>query len=241
MAREAHSPSGAQEIRQQFVNFLFLKLDAAWRRLPARQRAQGKREFIACVKKYKKTMIVIPYSLVGIRGDCDILLWRIGFDLSAFQQMSADLLATGLGKFMTTPYSYLAMTKRSIYVDKHVHEGQEGRRLTIHPGEFKYLFVYPFVKTREWYLLSQEKRQEMMDEHIRIGHQFPTVRLNTTYSFGLDDQEFVVAFESDKPDHFLDLVMKLRGVEGSRFTLRDTPIFTCAHHELPKVLDLLGG
>ena len=227
--------------RQQFVNFLFYKVDAAWRRLPARERTRGKNDFINCVKKYQKKMIIIPYSLVGIRGDCDILLWRIGYEMEDFQKMAAELLATGLGNYLTVPYSYLSMTKRSIYVDKHVHEGQEGRRVTLHPGKFKYLFVYPFLKTREWYLLPKEKRQEMMDAHIRIGHKYPTVRLNTTYSFGLDDQEFVVAFETDKPEHFLDLVMELRGIEGSRFTLRDTPIFTCAHHELREVLNLLGG
>ncbi len=186
-------------------------------------------------------MITIPYSLIGIRGDCDIMLWRIGYDMDDMQKMAAELLATGLGKFLEIPYSYFSMTKRSIYVDKHIHADQEGRRVTLDPGKFKYLFVYPFLKTREWYLLSQERRQEMMDSHIRIGHKYPTVRLNTTYSFGLDDQEFVVAFETDKPEHFLDLVMELRGTEGSRFTLRDTPIFTCAHHDLRKVLDLLGG
>lgn len=230
---------GAQ--RQQFVNFLFYKADAAWRRLPPRDRARGKNEFINCIKKYQKKMIIIPYSLIGIRGDCDIMLWRIGYDMDDMQKMAAELLATGLGKYLEVPYSYFSMTKRSIYVDKHIHADQEGRRVTLDPGKFKYLFVYPFLKTREWYLLSQERRQKMMDSHIRIGHKYPTVRLNTTYSFGLDDQEFVVAFETDKPEHFLDLVMELRGIEGSRFTLRDTPIFTCAHHDLRKVLDLLGG
>ena len=151
--------------------------------------------------------------------------------------MSSALLKTVLGKYISIPYSFLAMTKRSMYVDKHVHEGQEARRGRIVPGESKYLFIYPFVKTRDWYRLPKEKRQEIMDEHIRVGHKYPTVKLNTTYSFGLDDQEFVLAFETDQPADFLDLVMELRETESSRYTLRDTPIFTCIQKPLEAVLN----
>ncbi|MFQ5780959.1 MAG: chlorite dismutase family protein, partial [Nitrospiria bacterium] len=68
-----------------------------------------------------------------------------------------------------------------------------------------------------------------------------TVKINTSYSFGLDDAEFVVAFESDYPSDFLDLVMALREAEASRFTLRDTPIFTCVRKSLSETLNDLGG
>ncbi len=227
--------------RRQYVNFSFYKVDPAWRRLPPEERARGKCEFIDVVKTFEPEMLVIPYSLVGIRGDCDFMLWRIGYDLPKFQEMTAKLLSTQLGRYLATPYSYLAMTKRSIYVRDHTHPDQEGTRLRLTPGKFGYLFVYPFVKTRAWYRLTQAARQGMMNEHIEIGHKYPTVRLNTTYSFGLDDQEFVVAFETDKPEDFLDLVMELRQAETSNYTQRDTPIFTCVHHELRQVLDLLGG
>jgi chlorite dismutase len=227
--------------RRQYVNFAFYKADPAWRRLAAEERARGKCQFIDVVKTFEPEMLVISYSLVGIRGDCDFMLWRISYDLPKFQEMTAQLLATGLGEYLTTPYSLLGMTKRSTYVRDHKHPDQEGTRLRLTPGKFQYLFVYPFVKTRAWYRLTQAARQGMMSEHIEIGHKYPTVRLNTTYSFGLDDQEFVVAFETDKPDDFLDLVMELRQAEASNYTLRDTPIFTCVHHELREVLDLLGG
>jgi chlorite dismutase len=227
--------------RRQYVNFAFYKVDPVWRRLPAEERQRGKCDFVEVVKSYEQDVLVVAYSLVGIRGDCDFMLWRIGYDPLKLQEMSAQLLATGLGNYLTTPYSYLSMTKRSVYVDKHTHEGQEGTRLRLVPGQFKYLFVYPFVKSKAWYRLTKHARQGMMDEHIEIGHRYPTVRLNTTYSFGLDDQEFVVAFESDKPEHFVDLVMELRHSEATGYTLRDTPTFTCIHRELAEVLDLLGG
>ena len=233
--------AGGEDNRRQYVNFAFYKVDSAWRRLPQEERKHGKDQFINVIKSFEPEMLVIPYSMVGIRGDCDFMLWRISYNLLQFQDMTAQLLATDLGKYLSTPYSYLAMTKRSIYVREHQHPDQEGTRLRLTPGKFRYLFVYPFVKTRPWYQLTQDDRQRMMNEHIAIGHHYPTVRLNTTYSFGLDDQEFVVAFESDKPEHFLDLVMELRHSEASNYTLRDTPTFTCVHRELAETLNLLGG
>lgn len=226
-----------EELPRQFVNFHFFRLDPLWRRLPEMEKEKGRKEFLETAESFRaKGMLLYSYSLLGIRGDAEFLLWRITEELDPLQEMSAALLKTGLGKYVTIPYSFLAMTKRSIYVDKHVHPGQEGRRGRIVPGESKYLFIYPFVKTRDWYRLPKEKRQELMDEHIRVGHKHPSVKLNTTYSFGLDDQEFVVAFETDKPADFLDLVMELRETEASRYTLRDTPTFTCIRKPLETLL-----
>lgn len=232
-------PSAEQ--RRQVVTFVFYKVDPAWRRLPQAEREQGKHEFCQVVQDFSGGMKILPYSLVGIRGDCDFLLWRIGYELEPMQEMAAQLFATGLGRYLTTPYSLLSMTKRSLYLVGHEHEGQTDSRGRIVPGTHKYLFIYPFVKTREWYRMTESARQGMMKEHIAIGHKYPRVKLNTTYSFGLDDQEFVVAFESDFPEDFVDLVMDLRETEASRYTLRDTPIFTCVHRPIDDVLRLLGG
>ena len=230
----------ASTVNRQSLNFAFYKVDPAWRRLPKEEREASKKEFGAAVEEWRQRMLLIPYSTVGLRPETDFMLWRIADSLDLLQEMSRQLNRTALGAYLTTPYSFVAMTKRSIYVDKHVHPGQEGRRAAIVPGEYRYLFVYPFVKTRDWFLLPIEQRQEMMDVHIKVGHQFPSVKLNTTYSFGLDDQEFVVAFESDKPADFVDLVMALRETEGSRFTLRDTPIITCIRKPIHETLDDLG-
>ena len=161
MAESSKAEKETQEERRQYVNFAFYKLDPAWRRLPEAERKRGKCQLIDAVNSYEQVVQTIPYSLVGIRGDCDFLLWRIGYDLLKFQEMTAALLSTGLGNYLTTPYSYLAMTRKSVYVDHHRHEGQEGTRLELHPVKFRYLFVYPFVKTRAWYRLTQQARQGM--------------------------------------------------------------------------------
>jgi chlorite dismutase len=169
------------------------------------------------------------------------MLWTVSDRLEDFQELTSRLYGSQMGVHLEMPHSYLAMTRRSQYVDNHTHEGQEGTRLRVQPGSTKYFFVYPFVKTRAWYLLSLEERQAIMDVHIKIGHDFPTVRINTAYSFGLDDQEFVVAFESDSPSDFLDLVMKLRETQSSIYTLRDTPIFTCISMTTAQALDALAA
>ena len=237
---QGHAGGGqGPEVPRQYVNFAFYRVDQAWRRLPQREREAGKKEFKAVVEEYASEMLILPYTLVGVRADADLMLWRIAFDLDLLQRMATKLLTTGLGTHLTPAYSYLAMTKRSIYVDK-LDPDHPADRTRIVPGKSKYLFVYPFVKTRDWYRMTQAARQGMMDEHIQIGTKYQSVKLNTTYSFGLDDQEFVVAFETDRPGDFLDLVMEMRGTEASRFTLRDTPTFTCLARSLDEALDSLG-
>ena len=234
-ARPASRPT-----KGQYVRYAFYKLAPEWWRLPAVERQEAAAGFAALAERWRERMMLSPFSTMGTRGDADFLLWQASEDLDDIHQFAADLQQSVLGAWLSQPYSYLAMTRRSIYVRDHVHAGQDGARLRLMPGGTKYLFVYPFVKTCAWYALPFEERQRMMDEHIRVGHQFPSVSINTTYSFGLDDQEFVLAFESDYPSDFLDLVMALRDTEASSYTERDTPIFTCVTKSPGDMLDLLG-
>jgi chlorite dismutase len=225
--------------KRQFINFAFYKLDPAFRRLPDAERRAAKDEFLKAYRSFDEKLICVSYSHFGIRAESDLMLWRISYAMEDFETMSSVLLKTKLGAWLHTPYSYLSMSKRSTYVDK-INPEHEGQRSIIKPGRYKYLFVYPFLKTREWFLKPQEERQKMMDEHIRVGNKFPSVKLNTTYSFGFDDQEWVVAFETDVPGDFLDLVMALRETQGSLFTLRDTPIFTCLRRPMDEILDVIA-
>src|SRR3990170_50707 len=231
-----------EEAKRQFVNFIFFKTDPAWRRLPQAEREQSKVQFCRVATEWATSgrMNVLSYTTMGMRPDADFMLWRICYNLEELQEMTTALLATDLGHYLTTPFSFLAMTKRSTYIIEHQHEGQVDSRGQLRPGQYKYLFVYPFVKTRDWYRMSLPARQGSMNEHIAIGHKYPQIKLNTTYSFGLDDQEFVVAFEGDDPADFVDLVMELREADTSRYTARDTPIFTCILKDVKATLDTLG-
>jgi chlorite dismutase len=233
------SSTGGPAIQRQFVNFAFFKLDPAFRRLSDHDKIQARSEFLAHFQKPREGLMCLSYSTAGLRPDCDFLLWRIALSPDDFQAQTQAINKTRLGAYLTTPWSFVSMTKRSMYIDKlDPHHTAESRTHVI-PGKRKYLFVYPFVKTRDWYLLPLEQRQAIMDVHIKVGNKYPSVKLNTTYSFGLDDQDFVVAFETEEPKDFLDLVMELRETQSSKFTQRDTPIFTCVQMPMANVLDQL--
>jgi chlorite dismutase len=220
-------------VHRNFVKFTFFKVDPAWRRLPASAREEHKREFAAACEDFAADRFLRAFSLVGTRGDTDLMLWCSSPGLADIHQFHVVLGQSGLMGWTGTPYSYLAMTKESEYSDED--------RLEVRTGQRRYLFVYPFWKKREWYRLPGEERMRIMREHIEVGRRYPSVNINTTYSFGLDDQEFVVAFETDEPGDFLDLVQDLRGSESSSYTLRDTPIFTCIASSVRRALDALDG
>ena len=239
MPQPATPRNPEDRVARQFISFFFLKLDPEFRRLPAPEQAEARAEYAAVVKQYADTgTIIVPYSTVGLRADCDFFLWRIDYKLERLQGMQADLSHTKLGQYATPSLAFLSMSKRSVYVDK-LNPDHDDVRATIKPGRGKFVFVYPFVKTRDWYLAPQDERQEVMDEHIWVGNKYPTVKLNTTYSFGIDDQDFVVAFEGDYPEDFVDLVMELRETQGSKYTVRDTPIVTGIKGTIEEVLETL--
>jgi chlorite dismutase len=227
-------------ITRQYVRFAFYQLDPAWRRLPSDKQAEHKRELSDTIQSFNRRMLLRPYSTMATRADAELLLWQIAESIEPFHGLAAAIANTRMGAYLSLKASYLSQTKRSIYEIRD-NPDEDVERLIISPSEAKYLFVYPFVKTRPWYLLSLEDRQKMMDEHIRVGRKYPAVKLNTTYSFGLDDQDFVVAFETDEPSDFLDLVQDLRETQASLYTVRDVPLYTCLNMSLDEALDALGG
>ena len=217
-----------------FAKFTFFKIDPAWRRRDDELRADDKREFLAACEDFAIDRSLRAYSTIGTRGDADLLLLSQSPALEEIHTFHVVLGQSGLAQWSTTPYSYLSMTKKSPY-------SEEGARPEICVSQRKYLFLYPMVKKREWYALPAEERQRIMRDHIEVGRRYPQISINTAYSFGLDDQEFVVSFEGDEPGEFLDLVQELRGTESSAYTLRDTPIFTCVAMSLGRALDALDG
>ena len=213
---------------RQLVKFTFFKVAPDWRRLDIDVRARQITELAAVVEAWAGRNLVRCYSTMGTRGDTDFMIWQVSYDLDDIQTMAGELMGTALGGYLTTPYSYLSMTKNSAYIEKYAGPGEDrATRLALAPGAHRYLFVYPLTKMREWYGLPSEERQQIMNQHIAIGATYSSVKINTTYSFGIDDPEFVLAFETDEPAEFLDLVQELRGSVSSAYTLTDVPIFTC--------------
>ncbi len=236
--RTRQQPAAEEKLPAQYVNYAFFKLDPVWRRLEREEREAGKKEFLETVEEHAQEMLLRSFSLLGLRPDADFMLWRIGYDLDAFEKMTSALMNTGLGRYLGITYSYFAISRQSIYVGEHT-PGFHNRRYIV-PGEGEYLFVYPFVKSRAWYRLPIEERQRMMNEHMMIGRKHYPVKNNTAYCFGIDDYEFILSFEAESPEKFQDLMMELRESEASAYTELDTPIFTCRRRPLKNVLESLG-
>jgi chlorite dismutase len=221
---------------RNFVKYTFLKVDPAWRRRSAEERAVDKAEFAAACNEYSSGHYLRAYSLVGTRGDCDLMVRAIAPSLDPIHELHVLLNQSGLMRWADVPHSYLAMTKESPYSD------QPDQPLGPREGaDSKYLIVYPMWKKREWYGLSPDERMAVMREHIAVARRFTGIETNTAYSFGLDDQEFVVAFDADDPSQFLDLVQELRSTESSAYTASETPIFTCIRSSVERALDALDG
>ena len=218
---------------RHFVKYTFLHMDPAWRRLDGIQREQSKRELIAACEDFADGHLLQSFSLVGTRGDAELLLIAEAENLERIHELHVIMAQSGLMKWASVPYSFLGMRKSSEY--------SEDERAVPRAFKGKYVFVYPFVKSREWYALPGEERWRIMQGHIQVGREYPGVDNHTTYSFGLDDQEFVVAFDTDDVGTFLDLVQRLRTTEASRYTVRDTPSFTCIRMSLERALNALDG
>ena len=220
---------------RHFVKFTFLKLDPSWRRRDPSDRARDKAEFAAACNDFAEDHFLRAYSLVGTRGDADLMIRTSAPALDPIHELHVVLNQSGLMRYAEISHSFLAMTKESVY-------SEEPQPLTPREGsDRKYLIVYPMWKKREWYQLSGEERMRIMRGHIEVGRRYGTIEINTAYSFGLDDQEFVVSFNADDPGEFLDLVQELRGTESSAYTLSETPIFTCISATVERALDALDG
>jgi chlorite dismutase len=220
---------------RHFVKFTFLKLDSSWRRRESADRARDKAEFAAACNDFAEDHFLRAYSLVGTRGDADLMIRVSAPSLEPIHEFHVVLNQSGLMRYAEVSHSYLAMTKESVYSD-------EPQPLQPRAGsDRKYLIVYPMWKKREWYLLPGEERMRIMRGHIEVGRRYGSIEINTAYSFGIDDQEFVVSFNADDPGEFLDLVQELRGTESSAYTASETPIFTCISASVERALDALDG
>jgi chlorite dismutase len=231
-----------QNAARHFVSWTCYKLAPEWRRLPEDVRDRQKAELADVLEAWGERITLGTYTAVGIRPDMDLMTWRATPDLDLLQQAQTDVFSTELGTYLETSYLYTATTKGSQYTRAAEQAGfRKPRPVDVTISDKRYFIVYPFVKQRRWYSLPAEERGRMMRDHAMIGRKYPGVKLNTAFSFGMDDQEFMTAFETDSVHDFVDLMMEMRGTEASAYTERDTPIFTCIRMSPREALDTLGG
>jgi chlorite dismutase len=223
---------------QTYIQALALGLDPAWRRLPDTERHDdGCRFADAHAAAALDGVRTVSYSSIGLEPGVDLLFWRMAQRVDALEATAAGLLRAGMGRWLTVRQSLIGRIGPSQYVKKPTDQEQ-----SVLTGErSRYLIVYPFTKSTDWYLLSREARQGVMNEHMRVGHDYPMVRQALAYSFGLDSQDFVVAYETDDLVAFGNLVRALRSTESRRSTVSDTPILLGVQRPLEEILALLGA
>ena len=197
--------------------------DAYWR-LPPGARAQARADWLGALRGAAEALAV--YQVHGFEAGHDLLVWtaqraeRPDAAAGFFARWAAAALPVrGLFDVRETLWGF---TKPSQYTKTRSTQELD----PFAPARLPYLIIYPFVKTAEWYLLDRETRQRMMAGHIRVGKQYEDITQLLLYSFGLQDQEFVVVYETHDALRFLELVQELRGTEARRYTLRDAPLHT---------------
>jgi chlorite dismutase len=220
----------------RFVHALALGVDPAWRRLPAGERCRGAEELAAALAEGSQ-VTTFTYSSIGLEPGADLLLWSLAPSLDSLEERAAAVLRSGFGGWLTVRESFLGIIQPSQYVKKPTPQEQ-----SLFSGErSRYLVVYPFTKSTEWYLQGREARQGIMNEHMRIGHDYPEIRQLLANSFGIDDMDFLVAYETDDLARFGELVRALRGTDSRRSTVRDTPLLVGVHRPMVEIATLLGA
>lgn len=223
------------EIEKQFVNFMFFRVNPEWRKLDPETKSIFKSEFHAVFDRFRDDLLLFTYSLVGFDSKADLMFWRIGDSLDLIQEMTAKLYRTNLGSYFHTSDTYLSVTKRMMFVTNGTED-----RFHVGAGQKKYLFVYPCAKHKDWYEMSGEDRDALIEENFMVGKKFQNIKIHLTHAFGFSDQEYIISFETDEPKDFLALAEELRQTPASKFTLRGMPVYTCRQRPLIDCLDALG-
>ena len=223
----------SEENNQYYFNFSFFKVDPKWRWMADLAKEESAKEVENVMNN--SGIMYRTYSNLGLRDDADFLFWFAAKTVEEIQVVIEKLYKTVFGKYIIPSRTYLSCTRPSLYI-------QEQKALGFFTGNDpkKHVIVYPFTKTREWYLLPKEKRQEIMDEHIEVSKKYPQVVLNTTYSFGIHDEDFMLAFEVDDIRDFQDLIMDLRETQVSTYVKNDIPMIVCVKKDLVPLISSLG-
>jgi len=223
----------ASDNEQYFFNFSFFKIDPKWRWMADLAKEESAKEVENVI--INSGIKFRSYSTLGLRDDAEFLFWFAAETVEEIQNVISKLYLTVFGKYIIPSRVYFSCTRSSTYARKGTLPS-----FVLGNEPQKYVIVYPFTKTRGWYLLPQEQRQKMMDQHINVSEKYPQVTLNTTYSFGIGDQDFTLAFECDDLRDFQNLIMDLRQPPVSAYVAVDTPMITCVKKDIVPIITSLG-
>jgi len=222
-----------------YSSFMFVKLQPDFRRLISNEKIAAKQEFENMVGACQEKVFLRTYMVSGLRADSDILFWRMSDDLAYLQEICARTFSTGAGKYLTPVHSFLG-----------VHNGPENAQpkkdldFGFLPkdtfGRYRYMLLHPVVKAHTWYELSEEEREKLMTERTLVAARYKEIHENFFLSYGLDDQEIIVAREAKALDDLIGATQELRQLRIKHYTTIDKPVFLCLGKPLTEILDAIS-
>lgn len=230
-----HEKTGEAPVTPTYLSFMFYKIENEFRRLPADQRKAAAKEFRTLLAGWGKKYDLRSYSCIGMRAECDFVLWLNSKEFDTGSDLATQILKTSIGPYVKSAYTFLGMTKHTPYFKR-----ERPQNFELGASSLKYLFVYPFTKTHSWYQLPFEERQKLMGEHRTVAMTFEKVLTNTVYNFGFGDYDFLLAFETNEPKDWNDCVQKLREVKARVYTQVDVPIIPCINKTYDELVESLA-
>lgn len=216
------------------LHLVYRRTDA-WLHLTAAEKQAAAAEVQAVLDRFAAAVEVRGiYSVAGLRHDSDVVFWLLATSLQTLQEVAVAIRRTAFGRATTLSWSFPALTRPPEFVGDHVTAYQKGL------PPLGWLCLYPFVRTVDWYLMPREERGKILREHGAAGREFTMVQFNNAQAFGLGDYEWVLAFEADDPQHFVDMIRKLRETEARRYTKEDIPFLVGPRKPLAEVIADLG-
>lgn len=222
--------------RFEYTAFWLFERRDDWREALADNWLMAADEFVGLLENPGEGVTVRGvYSSIGLRPDVDLIIWVHAPKLDQLTALAARLDKTMVGRKLRRAQGYIGAAGMSQYDPNHGPAFLKGI------ASKRYLSVYPFTKTPDWFLLDFQERRRLMLEHGEMGREFPELLTNTVNSFGVQDQEFIVALEDDDPNQIIKMVQKLRGAEVRRWTQVDTPIYLGEKKPVRDVLEDIRG
>ena len=215
-----------------YHNYIFFKTDSSFYKLSSASQKKYKRDFVKVLKN-KTNVISYTYATLGLKVNTNIMIWFQAESIDEIQSLINKLMHTKLGSYLYITYTLFGNTRPTQYSSRssgHLHTDRKGG---------KYLVIYPFTKTKEWYMLDFETRRKLMGGHVMVGKKYPEIEQLLLYSYGIDDNEFIVSYEMNNIEKFQSLVMELRSDKVREYTLKDTPIFTCIYKKPEDAVEFL--
>ncbi len=214
-----------------FTAHLAISLTQNVRQMPEDDRRTANEEVVSLFEHYHdKVTLRGAYLTQGFRADTDLLLWMHGPQFDDIQDLQLDFRQTRFGRAVQTPWAFAGMTMQAEFNKAHIPAFLRG----VPPK--KYLCFYPFIRTPEWYLLPSEERMELLKEHGNFGREYPEVRTNNVYAFGLGDFEWVLSFETDDLHALTPMIRRQRDAKARAYTKYEWPFIVGRRFELQDAL-----